>query len=69
MGCRGALYKAKVQSFRIDNPAAKPLVHVLVLSFAAIYPHLTDLPFIIPIVAGIACGLFAGFISGNLIAG
>ena len=34
----------------------------------AIYPHLTDLPFIIPVLAGIACGLFAGFISGNLIA-
>ena len=34
----------------------------------AIYPSLTDLPFMIPILAGIACGLFAGFISGNLIA-
>ncbi|SVB78511.1 uncharacterized protein METZ01_LOCUS231365 [marine metagenome] len=34
----------------------------------AIYPHLTDLPFIVPVLAGIACGLFAGFISGSLIA-
>ena len=34
----------------------------------AVYPHLTDLPFIIPVLAGIACGLFAGFLSGNIIA-
>ena len=27
----------------------------------AVYPHLTDLPYIIPVLAGVACGLFAGF--------
>ena len=34
----------------------------------AVYPHLTDLPYIIPVLAGVACGLFAGFLSGNIIA-
>ncbi len=34
----------------------------------AIYPSLTDLPFIIPIIAGITVGLLAGLLSGNLIA-
>ena len=34
----------------------------------AVFPHLTDLPFLIPVLAGIGAGLIAGFISGNLIA-
>ncbi len=34
----------------------------------AVFPHLTDLPFLIPILAGIGAGLVAGFISGSLIA-
>ncbi len=34
----------------------------------ALYPNLTDLPFFIPIGAGILIGLFAGFINGQLIA-
>ncbi|MBC8408967.1 MAG: ABC transporter permease [Rhodobacteraceae bacterium] len=34
----------------------------------AVFPHLTDLPFLIPVIAGIGAGLIAGFISGNLIA-
>lgn len=34
----------------------------------AVYPNLTDLPVIIPILAGLACGLVAGFINGALIA-
>ena len=34
----------------------------------AVFPHLTDLPFLIPVIAGIGAGLIAGFISGSLIA-
>ena len=34
----------------------------------AVFPHLTDLPFLIPVIAGIGAGLLAGFISGSLIA-
>ncbi len=34
----------------------------------ALYPNLTDMPFFIPIGAGILIGLFAGFINGQLIA-
>ncbi|RYB92845.1 ABC transporter permease [Ciceribacter ferrooxidans] len=34
----------------------------------ALYPNLTDLPFFIPIGAGILIGLLAGFINGQLIA-
>lgn len=34
----------------------------------ALYPGLTDLPFIVPIAVGIAIGLLAGFINGQLIA-
>ena len=34
----------------------------------AVFPHLTDLPFLIPVLAGIGAGLIAGFISGSLIA-
>jgi inositol transport system permease protein len=34
----------------------------------AVFPHLTDLPFLIPVIAGIGAGLIAGFINGSLIA-
>lgn len=34
----------------------------------AVYPTLTDLPFIIPIAVGVFAGLLAGFINGQLIA-
>ncbi|MDZ5700020.1 ABC transporter permease [Chelativorans sp. M5D2P16] len=34
----------------------------------AVYPSLTDLPVAIPVLAGLACGLAAGFINGALIA-
>ncbi|MFC6489169.1 ABC transporter permease [Nitratireductor sp. GCM10026969] len=34
----------------------------------AVYPSLTDLPVVIPVLAGLACGLAAGFINGALIA-
>ena len=34
----------------------------------AVFPHLTDLPFLIPVLAGIGAGLIAGFINGSLIA-
>src|SRR4051794_33819386 len=35
---------------------------------AAIYPGLTDLPIVFPIMAGLAVGLAAGIINGSLIA-
>ncbi|MDQ0456465.1 ABC transporter permease [Rhizobium paknamense] len=34
----------------------------------ALYPSLTDLPFIVPMLVGLAVGLLAGFINGQLIA-
>ena len=34
----------------------------------ALYPHLTDLPFILPVLAGVCVGLIAGLINGTLIA-
>jgi Ribose/xylose/arabinose/galactoside ABC-type transport systems, permease components len=34
----------------------------------AVYPHLTDLPVIVPIAIGLGCGLVAGLINGLLIA-
>ena len=34
----------------------------------ALYPSLTDMPFFVPITVGIAIGLLAGFINGQLIA-
>jgi inositol transport system permease protein len=33
-----------------------------------VYPHLTDLPIVIPVIAGLLVGAVAGFINGNLIA-
>ncbi len=35
---------------------------------APIYPFLTDLPFIVPVLVGLAAGLFAGIVNGALIA-
>ncbi|KKB11248.1 ABC transporter [Devosia geojensis] len=34
----------------------------------AVYPHLTDLPVIVPVAVGLGCGLLAGLINGALIA-
>lgn len=34
----------------------------------AVYPMLTDLPFVVPIFVGVGAGLLAGFINGQLIA-
>ena len=34
----------------------------------ALYPNLTDLPFILPVLAGVCVGLIAGLINGTLIA-
>jgi inositol transport system permease protein len=34
----------------------------------AVYPNLTDLPVIVPLVVGLGCALFAGFVNGMLIA-
>jgi inositol transport system permease protein len=34
----------------------------------AVYPHLTDLPVIVPLAVGLGCGLMAGLINGVLIA-
>ena len=34
----------------------------------AVYPHLTDLPVIVPLAVGLGCGLVAGLINGLLIA-
>lgn len=33
-----------------------------------VYPHLADLPFIVPVLAGLLAGLFAGTVNGALIA-
>lgn len=34
----------------------------------AVYPHLTDLPIIVPAAIAILCGAFAGFVNGALVA-